>query len=137
MSYSTNLLQSVAECDTLLTSIDREIRYNNGRMQTLSVRNEDLAEDSVDYVTEIAELEADLAFIADKIPVTPEGRKKENLITEQHEKTGKLRRLRDRANTYGPIGVLNKEHEVAVLNQTLEELNAFKTAVESRKSQLS
>ena len=136
MAYSTNLLQSIAECDTLLTSIDREIRYRNGRKQTLTVRNEEFVDDSVDYVSMIAELEADLNFIAEKIPVTPEGKKKEEMITEQYEKTGKLRRLKARASTMGPIGVLNKEHEIAVLNQTLEELDAYKNAVETRKSQL-
>jgi len=136
MEYTTNTLQSVAECDELLALVSREKRGMEIRRNSLSFRNETLEESSEDFLADIAQANSELEYLNDTIPNMPEGNKKEEMITDQLLLTAKLRKYNARRENFGPIGLLQRQLDVEMLNNNVAEIDEFIAAINTRKNTL-
>ena len=136
MEYTTNTLQSVAECDELLALVSREKRGMEIRRNSLSFRNETLEESSEDFLADIAQINSELEYLNETIPNMPEGNKKEEMITDQLLLTAKLRKFNARRDNFGAIGVLQRQLDVEMLNNNLVEIDEFIASINTRKNSL-
>lgn len=136
MSYATEKLQNVAECDVLLNEVGFDIRQVELRLESLDLRNDKLESTSSARASEVAELQARIQVLDATLAVMPEGVEKEDTMTKKMEAELRLRRLTLSNNATGPVAFVRREGDLGVLNVTLTALNDFKTALETRRQQL-
>jgi hypothetical protein len=136
MAYTLSNLQSVAECDELAAIVSRERRGLENRKESLEIRNENFQESSSDFEADMAKITSELSYLTSVIPNMPEGDKKEGLITDQLVLTVRQRQLNARRANYGAIGLLQRELDIELLDNSITVYNSLIDAINAHKATL-
>ena len=136
MSYSVTRVTTVADCDLLLRSAGKEkaeLEFKKLSEQRLTNK----------YATSSVEVEAilqgvlvELSAVNTIISVLPEGPTKEEEIKKKVKLEYKKFLLEDRKESYGAVALLEKELDLARVDQQLDEVDSFITIITNHKATL-
>lgn len=134
MNYSVSNLTEVADCNELLTWAEKEkadLAFKKTAEERLTVK---FAETSLEIDAILQGVVAELAVLDTIIASLPDGPVKDEQIKTKTKKEYKKFLLETRRETYGKIALLQKESEVARLDQELEEMDVFITTIQEHKA---
>ncbi|NMH28717.1 hypothetical protein [Flavobacterium silvaticum] len=136
MNYSVNNLTTVADCDVLLSWAAREksdLDYKKITDERMTTR----------YVQSSAEIDAELQGVIAEIAATetiiltlPEGPSRDEAMNRKIRLEYKKFVLETRRESYGTIALIEKEVDLARVNQELTEVDAFIVAITNKKASL-
>lgn len=136
MSYSINRVTTIAECDLLLIGAGKE----KAELQFKKLSEERL---TGKYATSSIEIEAilqgvlvELNAVNTIIDVLPEGPTKEEEIKKRVKLEYRKFLLEDRKESYGAVSLLEKELDLARVDQQLVEVDAFIVLITNHKATL-
>ena len=136
MAYSISGITQVADCDVLLTSAGKEKaelefkKLSEERMVTKYTTTSD----EVDAILQGVLVE--LSAVNTIIDVLPEGPTKEEEIKKKVKMEYKKFLLENRKESYGAVALLEKELDLARVEQQLEEVDSFITVITNHKATL-
>ncbi|HEX8326553.1 MAG TPA: hypothetical protein VF629_03350 [Hymenobacter sp.] len=137
MAYPVELLTSVAECDTVLTQTQFELRDLNVRETVLDAQGERTSESAADITADLSAQDAIIAALTPVVGTLPAG-SKARLNTE-----GDLRRATQRRDNLtasqqlrGPVAALNRALDLRQVQVQIAEINTFVAEVTARKAAL-
>ena len=136
MNYSVQNLTQVSDCNALLTWAAREksdLNFKKLSDERLTVR---FAETSQELDAILQGVLAELAATETIIAVLPEGPSKDEAINKKTRLEYKKFLLENRKESYGTVALLEKEMDLARVEQEIEEVNAFIAAVEEKRAAL-
>lgn len=136
MNYTVNNLTQVADCNLLLTWAAKEkgdLTFKKTAEERLTVK---YAETSMEIEATLQGVLADLAAEESIIASLPDGPIKDEHIVRRTKLVYKKFLLETRRESYGAIALLQKETEVARVDQEIEEMDAFIASVEEKKQAL-
>lgn len=137
MNYSVSALTQVSDCDALLSWAAREkadLNFKKLSDERMTVR---YAETSQELDVILQGVLAELAATETIIAVLPDGPTKDDAIEKKTRLEYKKFLLENRRQNYGSVALLEKEMELARVNQEITEVDAFMTAVTTHKATLS
>ena len=136
MNYSVQNLTQVSDCNALLTWAAREksdLNFKKLSDERLTVR---FAETSQELEAILQGVLAELAATETIIAVLPEGPSRDEAINKKTRLEYKKFLLENRKESYGTVALLEKEMDLARVEQEIEEVDAFIAAVEEKKAAL-
>jgi hypothetical protein len=136
MNYSIKNLTQIADCNALLSWATKEqadLNFKRLSDERLTARYAENAQE-LDAVLQgvLAELTATDTIIS----VLPEGLSKEDALNKKTKLEYKKFLLETRRESYGTVALLEKEMDLARILQEINEVEAFITAITSRKQEL-
>lgn len=136
MSYTLTSLSTKADCIALLTIANREkegmVYKKSGLQRQSQTATLTAMEISASLAAVTAELEA-LESILLNLPAGPTY--DENVVRKTKAEYKKFL-LEQRSGNYGPIALVEKEYDMACIDKTIEETDAFIEALETRREEL-
>lgn len=136
MTYSISGITQVADCDVLLTSAGKE----KAELEFKKLSEERMV---TKYTTTSVEVDAilqgvlvELSAVNTIIDVLPEGPTKEEEIKKKVKLEYKKFLLENRKESYGAVALLEKELDLARVEQQLEEVDSFITVITNHKATL-
>jgi hypothetical protein len=136
MSYSLTNLTSVADCDLLIGMLTKEQEDLVFQKVVETKRADDLSDNSVDFQTDLISVQGELDIIEGVIATLPNGPQREKQLTNRLALELKLRRLNERKDNYGPVGLINAQYQIEVLDLTLTAINNLIADVQTRRAQI-
>ena len=136
MAYSLTNLTSVADCDLLIGMLTKEQEDLVFQKVVESKRADDLSDNSVDFQTDLISVQGELDIIEGVIAALPNGPQKEKQLTARLALELRLRRLNERKDNYGPVGLINAQYQIEVLDLTLTAINNLIADVQTRRAQI-
>lgn len=136
MTYSVNNLTQVADCNVLLSWAAREKADLNFKRLSDERLTTKYAETSQELDAILQGVEAELSATNTIIEVLPDGPSKEDAINKKTRLEYKKFLLETRRESYGTVALLEKEMDLARVNQELTEVDVFIAAVEAQKATL-
>ena len=134
--YNTNLLNSVAECDTLLNMASTEQANLEFRKSNIEHRAASYASNAVEIDADILATQAELDAVNTTISVLSDGDAKTDYIIKQKRLEAQMLSLTKRKKNVSNVAVLDSELEVVKLDKEIDAVKSFITEVQTRKSQL-
>jgi hypothetical protein len=136
MAYSLTNLTSVADCDLLIGMLTKEQEDLVFQQVVQTKRADDLSDNSVDFQTDLISVQGELDIIEGVIAALPNGPQKEKQLTAKLALELRLRRLNERKDNYGPVGLINAQYQIEVLDLTLSSINNLIADVQTRRAQI-
>jgi hypothetical protein len=136
MAYSLSNLTSVADCDLLIGMLTKEQEDLVFQQVVQTKRADDLSDNSVDFQTDLISVQGELDIIEGVIAALPNGPQKEKQLTAKLALELRLRRLNERKDNYGPVGLINAQYQIEVLDLTLSSINNLIADVQTRRAQI-
>jgi hypothetical protein len=136
MAYSLTNLTSVADCDLLIGMLTKEQEDLVVQKVVQTKRADDLSDNSVDFQTDLISVQGELDIIEGVIAALPNGPQKEKQLTAKLALELRLRRLNERKDNYGPVGLINAQYQIEVLDLTLSSINNLIADVQTRRAQI-
>lgn len=136
MAYSLTNLTSVADCDLLIGMLTKEQEDLVVQKVVQTKRADDLSDNSVDFQTDLISVQGELDIIEGVIAALPNGPQKEKQLTARLALELRLRRLNERKDNYGPVGLINAQYQIEVLDLTLTAINTLIADVQTRRAQI-
>ena len=136
MAYSLTNLNSVADCDLLIGMLTKEQEDLVFQQVVQTKRADDLSDNSVDFQTDLISVQGELDIIEGVIAALPNGPQKEKQLTAKLALELRLRRLNERKDNYGPVGLINAQYQIEVLDLTLSSINNLIADVQTRRAQI-
>jgi hypothetical protein len=136
MAYSLSNLTSVADCDLLIGMLTKEQEDLVVQKVVQTKRADDLSDNSVDFQTDLISVQGELDIIEGVIAALPNGPQKEKQLTARLALELRLRRLNERKDNYGPVGLINAQYEIEVLDLNLTAINNLIADVQTRRAQI-
>ena len=136
MTYSVNNLTQVADCNALLAWAAKEkadLTFKRLSDERLTTR---YAETSQELDAILQGVLAEIAATDTIIAVLPEGPTREDAINKKTRLEYKKFLLETRKESYGTVALLEKEMDLARVNQELTEVDVFIAAIEAKKATL-
>ena len=136
MNYSLQNLTQTVECDVLLSRAQKrraDLNHKKYSEESLTARYGETSaeiEASLEVVT--AEIAAETTIIASM----PDGTIKDAHIFKKKQVEYKQLVLEHRLESYGVVALLEQEMDVKLVDQQIEEVDAFIGAVTARKEEL-
>ncbi len=137
MNYSVNNLTQVSDCDALLAWAAKEkadLTYKKISEERLTTK---FAETSQELEAVLQGVLAEMAATDTIISVLPEGPSKEDALNKKTRLEYKKFLLENRKESYGVVALLEKEMDLARVNQEIAEVEAFMAAIDAKKQTLS
>lgn len=136
MMYSVSNLTSIADCDVLLTSVGKEKADLVFKRLSEERLTNKYATTSVAVEAILQGVIVELSAVNTIISVLPEGPTKEEEIKKRTRLEYKKFLLENRKESYGAVALLEKELDLARVEQELEEVDAFIAAITAHKATL-
>jgi hypothetical protein len=136
MNYSVQTLTQVADCNQLLAWASKEkadLNFKKLSDERLTTR---FAETAQELDAVLQGVLAELAATETIISVLPEGPSKEDALNKKTRLEYKKFLLETRRESYGTVALLEKEMDLARVNQELVEVETFMVAIEEKKASL-
>ena len=134
--FSLELITRAADAEQLLRMAQREKRSIFVRRENTSLRNENASEDGVERAADILTAQAELQSLNAVIDSLPEGKRKQDEITNRMAVELRLRRLTGGTNGDDPISIVERAFDVDRFDRDIAGIDAFVAAVEARKAEL-
>ncbi len=136
MSYSLNLLTTVADCDTLIGMANKDKKSYENRISNLNFDLENSQSTAAARQARLLVINSEIAMLDNVIESLPEGQLKEDYITSRMRKLATQRSLSSPGSAATPVNRIDDELEIARLNLLLTETNAFIATIEAHKATL-
>ena len=136
MMYSVSNLTSIADCDVLLTSVGKEKADLVFKRLSEERLTNKYATTSVAVEAILQGVIVELSAVNTIISVLPEGPTKEEEIKKRTRLEYKKFLLENRKESYGAVALLEKELDLARVEQQLVEVDAFIAAITAHKATL-
>lgn len=136
MDYSVSTLTAVADCDTVLSLIEKDKKDLTFKKLSLERQQENYANTTIEVSSEIEALNAELTAVNTVIATLPDGDTRNDSLKRQRRIEYNLFLLDNRKADYGAITLLEKEFNLARVLKELEEADAFAAAVTVRKANI-
>jgi len=136
MTYSVQNLTQVADCNALLSWAAREkadLAFKKLSDERMTVR---FAETSQEIEAILQGVIAEISATETIIAVLPEGPSKEDAKERKTRLEYKKFLLETRKASYGTVALLEKEMDLARVNQEMVEVDSFMEAVTTKKNEL-
>lgn len=134
--YSVQNLNSVADCNVLLSMAAREkadLNFKKLSDERLTIR---FAETSLELDADLQGVLAELAAVETIIQILPEGPSQDEALNKKVRLEYKKFLIETRKESYGSVALLEKELDLARIIQELEESDVFIEAITARKASL-
>ncbi len=136
MIYSVSSLQTVADCNTMLSMANNDKSALLLKQADLQLTKTRYQQTAVDVEAELPLVQAEVASKTASVASAPEGSVKELYKHQLRKAESKLYVLTTKKAAYGSIAVLDKEWELARVEHDLTEVDALIAAIEARKVEL-
>ena len=136
MSYSIAKITTVADCDLLLSWAAKEKADLNYKKLSEERLTTNYSETSIEIDAELQSVIAEIAATVTVIATLPNGNSKEDAIKKKTKLEYKKFLLNNRKESYGVVALLEKELDLSRVTLELGEIDAFVTAITTRKAGL-
>lgn len=136
MSYSVNLLATVAECDSVLAVADKEKKDLSYRKTSLERQKESYTSNSIEIDADMAATDAEITALQGIVAALPAGSARDDNETRLKRLELKKFLLAQKDKSFGGVALLVREFDLERVNKELTEADAFITAVTDRKANI-
>jgi hypothetical protein len=136
MNYSVQNLTQVTDCDVLLTWAQKEKADLNFKKLSEERLTTKYSETAIEVDAVLQGVIAELTAVDTIIAVLPEGPTKDDTINKKTRLEYKKFLLETRKESYGTVALLEKEMELARVIQEIEEVDAFISAINAKRTAL-
>jgi hypothetical protein len=136
MPYSVSSITTAADCDLLINMTNKQKNDLAYRKLSLERQRANYAETSLELEAELQTVNAEAAALDAVIATLPDGDVKDDNVTRKKRLELKQFLLTEKKENYGGVALLDKEYDLARVNQELTETDAFIAALEARKAAL-
>jgi hypothetical protein len=136
MSYTLSNLTTKADCTVLLNIANAEKDSMIYRKTGLQRQSQTATLTSMEIEASLAAVTAELAALDAILATLPAGPTYEENVVRKTKAEYKKFLLEQRRGNYGPIALVEKEYDIACIDQSIVETNAFIAAVTSRSEEL-
>jgi hypothetical protein len=136
MNYSVQNLTQVTDCDVLLTWAQKEKADLNFKKLSEERLTTKYSETAIEVDAVLQGVIAELSAVDTIIAVLPEGPTKDDTINKKTRLEYKKFLLETRKESYGTVALLEKEMELARVIQEIEEVDAFISAINAKRTAL-
>lgn len=135
MAFSVNLLTTVAQCDGLLATKQRERTGLVNRLNNLQYQLDNW-DDASSATTELAATQALITGLKPVVAALPDGDDKRRSENQLNRYQTRANNLTGKVENYGVLALLEKELDRDTLTGDIAMLDAFVTAVTTRRAAL-
>lgn len=136
MSYSISFLLTTEDCDNMLAIAQKERDDAAFRKTSVERRQSATSSRSVEVSTELQTVNTELATWNALIGTLADGPVKSNLEDRVIRLEYRKFLLEGRSESYGTIALIEQELELALLNQSITEIDAFIAQVSAHRATL-
>ncbi|CAM3485005.1 DUF47 family protein [Flavobacterium longum] len=136
MNYSVHTLTQVADCNVLLALATKEkadLTFKRLSDERMTAR---FTETALELDAALQGVIAEIAATETIISVLPDGPSKDEAMDKKTRLEYKKFTIENRRESYGSVALLEKEMDLARVNQEITEVDAFITAIETKKQEL-
>ena len=134
--YSLNKINTVADCNVLLTWAEKEKSDLTFKQLSVERVTVNYSSTSVEVDAVLQGVVAEITAIETIITTLPEGQTKEDLLKKKTRLEYKKFLLENRKESYGSVALLEKELDLERINKELDEVEAFITTITDHKATL-
>jgi len=134
--YSLNKINTVADCNVLLTWAEKEksdLTFKQLSVERVAVN---YSSTSIEIDAVLQGVVAEISAIDTIIGTLAEGPTKEDLVKKKTRLEYKRFLLENRKENYGSVALLEKELDLERINKELDEVDVFITTVTAHKATL-
>ena len=135
MAFSVNLLTTVAQCDALLGTKQRERTGMVNRLNNLQFQLDNW-DDSTSAATELTATQTLITSLTPIVAALPEGDDKRRNQNQLNRYETRANNLTSKVENYGVLALLDKELDRDTLTGDIATLDAFVAAVTTRRAAL-
>jgi len=136
MIYSLQNLTQTVDCDVLLSRAQKRRADLNHKRYSEEHLSAKYGETSEEIEANLQVTMAEIAAETTIIETLPEGKTKESHVYKKKTLEHKQLVLEHRLESYGVVALLEQEMDLGLLDQQMEEVEAFIEAVKARKEEL-
>ena len=136
MNYTVSLLTTKADCQALINIASTEKESLVYRRTGLTRQRQTASISSAEIETELAAVNAELETLGPLIDSLPEGSFKVDTIRKFKKSEYKKFLLEQRKGNYGVLALLQKEYDIACVEEGITETDAFISALNARMIEL-
>ncbi|RYY70767.1 MAG: hypothetical protein EOO13_05485 [Chitinophagaceae bacterium] len=136
MSYTLSLLTTKADCTALLNIANAEKGSMVYRKTGLQRQTQNATLTSMEIEASMAAVDAEIAALTAILATLPPGPTYDENEVRKTKAEYKKFLLEQRRGNYGPIAIVEKEFDIACLDGSIVETEAFILALETRRGEL-
>jgi len=136
MNYTVSLLTSVPDCQALVNIATEEKDSLQYRKTGLQRQRQTATINASEVETELVSVNAELAVLQTMLDSLPEGANRAKVQRDFKRAEYKKFVLEDRKENYGVMALLQKEYDIACVDEEIAQTDGFITALNTRMSEL-
>ena len=136
MKYTVSLLTTVPDCQALVNIATSEKESLEFRKTGLQRQRRTATVNASEVETELVSVNAELAVLQTMLGSLPEGPNKSKVLRDLKRAEYKKFVLEDRKENYGVIALLQKEYDIACVDEEIVQTEGFITALNTRMVEL-
>jgi hypothetical protein len=136
MVYNTNLLVSIAQCDTYINELNGDLINLNYRRSNLQLNIDGNTSAATTIPGQLELVETMLTTRQGELAVATDVAEQNRLNMELNSLENRRYRLQNRLSELSSTGVIDKQYSIALIDAEIVALTEFKTTVEGRKAEL-
>ncbi len=136
MNYSVSLLTTKADCQALINIASAEKEALAYDRQGLLRLRDSHSITAAEIETELITVNTELGILQQVLDTLPDGKLKDETFRKFKKSEYKKFLLEQRSRNYGVLALLQKEYDIACIDQKIAESDAFILAVTERMNQI-
>ncbi len=133
MSYSVNLLTTVADCDSVILVAQKEKADLSFKKTSVERQKDTYASNSISIDTDIAAIDAEIAALIPVVASLPAGAAKDDNETRLKKLELKKFLLAQKDKNYGSVALLMRENDLERITKEVDAVDAFIAEINARK----
>jgi hypothetical protein len=134
MSYSVNLLTTVADCDSVILVAEKEKADLSFKKTSVERQKDTYANNSISIDADIAATDAEIAALTPVVASLPAGAAKDDNETRLKKLELKKFLLAQKDKNYGSVALLMRENDLERIVKEVAAVDAFIVAINVRKA---
>lgn len=136
MTYSLTLITNRADCQTVIDLANNKKQVLEYQKMGLAIDGSNAGTNNVNFEAELASATAEAAALQTVLAALPEGPVKDETTVKFMKADLRRATLQLRKNTNGSISILEREHDVACIEQSMAQTDAYIQALTTRLAEL-
>jgi predicted nucleic acid-binding Zn-ribbon protein len=136
MSYTTSLIETVAQCDTLLQEVNNELTNFTIRKANIEASITNNANSVALIPPQLANYNSQLAQRQTQLANAQNDDERRDINIEIYELSGRILRLEGRMEATDRLRVLDRQFELAKVVKYLDAMNEYIAELQTRKDEL-
>jgi hypothetical protein len=133
MSYSVNLLTTVADCDSVILVAEKEKADLSFKKTSVERQKDTYASNSIGIDADIAATDAEIAALTPVVASLPAGAAKDDNETRLKKLELKKFLLAQKDKNYGSVALLMRENDLERIVKEVDAVDAFIADINTRK----